>query len=72
MFEKLHKNVKVRVNVNDVLSEPVSVDNGIKQGDIPAPAPGFELAYRESRFAVRFSTFASRIAVRKISQREIF
>lgn len=37
MLKKLHQNMKARVNVNGVLSDPVSVDNGVKQGDIPAP-----------------------------------
>ena len=37
MLKKLHLNMKARVNVNGVLSDPVSVDNGVKQGDIPAP-----------------------------------
>ena len=37
MLEQLHRNMKARVNVNGSLSEPIPVDNGVKQGDIPAP-----------------------------------
>ena len=37
MLKQLHHNMKARVNVNVSLSEPISVDNGVKQGDIPAP-----------------------------------
>jgi hypothetical protein len=36
-FRQLHDNMKAWVNVNGSLSEPVNVDNGVKQGDIPAP-----------------------------------
>jgi hypothetical protein len=37
MLKQLHRNMKARVNFNGSLSEPVPVDNGVKQGDIPAP-----------------------------------
>ena len=37
MLKQLHRNMKVRVNLNGSLSEPIPVDNGVKQGDIPAP-----------------------------------
>ena len=37
MLKQLHHNMKVRVNVNGSLIAPDSVDNGVKQGDIPAP-----------------------------------
>ena len=37
MFKQLHRNMKARVNFNGSLSEPISIDNGVKQGDIPAP-----------------------------------
>ena len=36
-FKQLHDNMKAWVNVNGTLSDPVNVDNGVKQGDIPAP-----------------------------------
>ena len=37
MSKQLHRNMKARVNLNGSLSEPIPVDNGVKQGDIPAP-----------------------------------
>ena len=37
LLKQLHRNMKVRVNFNGSLSEPISIDNGVKQGDIPAP-----------------------------------
>ena len=37
MFKQLHRNMKARVNFNGSLSEPISIDNGVKQEDIPAP-----------------------------------
>ena len=37
LFESLHSNMKAYVNFNGSLSEPIAVDNGVKQGDIPAP-----------------------------------
>ena len=37
MLKQLHRNMKGRVNLNGSLSEPIPVDNGVKQGDIPAP-----------------------------------
>ena len=37
ILKQLHRNMKARVNFNGSLSEPVPVDNGVKQGDIPAP-----------------------------------
>ena len=36
-FKQLHRNMKAQVNFNGQLSEQISVDNGVKQGDIPAP-----------------------------------
>ena len=36
-FRPLHRNMKAQVNFNGQLSEQISVDNGVKQGDIPAP-----------------------------------
>ena len=36
-FGQLHRNVKAQVNFNGQLSEQISVDNGVKQGGIPAP-----------------------------------
>ena len=37
MFKKLHRDMKGRFNFNGSLSEPIAIDNGVKQGDIPAP-----------------------------------
>ena len=37
MLKELHRNMKARVTFNGSLSEDISVDNGVKQGDIPAP-----------------------------------
>ena len=37
MFTELHRNMKARVNFNGQLSDELAVDNGVKQGDIPAP-----------------------------------
>ena len=37
MFKELHRNMKARVTFNGQLSEEISIDNGVKQGDIPAP-----------------------------------
>ena len=36
-FKQLHRSMKARVNFNGQLSEEIAVDNGVKQGDIPAP-----------------------------------
>ena len=36
-FEKLHTGMKGRVNFNGQLTEELPIDNGVKQGDIPAP-----------------------------------
>ena len=37
MLKQLNYSMKARVNINVSLSEPIPVDNGVKQGDIPAP-----------------------------------
>ena len=37
MFKELHRNMKARVTFNGQLSEEIAIDNGVKQGDIPAP-----------------------------------
>jgi hypothetical protein len=37
MFKQLHRDMKARFNFNGSLSEPIAIDNGVKQGDIPAP-----------------------------------
>ena len=37
MFRELHRDMKPRVAFNGRLSDEISVDNGIKQGDIHAP-----------------------------------
>ena len=36
-FRELHRDMKPRVAFNGRLSDEISVDNGVKQGDIPAP-----------------------------------
>ena len=36
-FRQLHHNTKAQVNFNGQLCEQISVDNGVKQSDIPAP-----------------------------------
>ena len=37
LFQELHRDMKVRVTFNGKPSEEFAVDNGVKQGDIPAP-----------------------------------
>ena len=37
MFRQLHRDMKARVAFNGKLSDEISVENGVKQGDIPAP-----------------------------------
>ena len=37
MVKSLHADMKARVNFGGALSEPFSVDNGVKQGDLSAP-----------------------------------
>ena len=37
MLKELHRDMKGRVSFNGQLSEEISIDNGVKQGDIPAP-----------------------------------
>ena len=37
MFRELHRDMKARVAFNGRLSDEISVDNVVKQGDIPAP-----------------------------------
>ena len=37
LFKHLHRDMKARVNFDGALSEPIAIDNGVKQGDIPAP-----------------------------------
>ena len=39
MFRELHWDMKARVAFNGRLSDKISVDNYVKQGDIPAPTP---------------------------------
>ena len=36
-FRQLHANMKGRVNFNGQLTKELPIDNGVKQGDIPAP-----------------------------------
>ena len=36
-FRQLHRSMKAQVNLDGQLSEKIAVDNGVKQGDIPAP-----------------------------------
>ena len=36
-FRQLHRNMKAQINFNGQLSEQISVDNGVKLGDIPTP-----------------------------------
>ena len=37
MLKELHRDMKGKVSFNGQLSEEISIDNGVKQGDIPAP-----------------------------------
>ena len=37
MFKELHRNMKARVTFSSQLSGEIAIDNGVKQGDIPAP-----------------------------------
>ena len=37
MFKELHRNMKARVTFSGQLSGEIAIDNGVKQGDIPAP-----------------------------------
>ena len=37
MFQELHRDMKARVTFNGKVSDELAVDNGVKQGDIPAP-----------------------------------
>ena len=37
ILKQPHRNMKARVNLNGSLSEPIPVDNDVKQGDISAP-----------------------------------
>ena len=37
MIQQLHDNMKARVSYNGKLSSSIPIDNGVKQGDIPAP-----------------------------------
>jgi hypothetical protein len=37
MFKELHRDMKARVTFNGSLSDEICIDNGVKQGDIPAP-----------------------------------
>ena len=37
LFKQLHRDMKGRFNFNGSLSDPIAIDNGVKQGDIPAP-----------------------------------
>ena len=46
MVKSLHADMKARVNFGGTLSEPFSVDNGVKQGDLSAP----------TLFAIYFAT----------------
>ena len=36
-LRQMHRSMKARVNFNGQLSEELNIDNGVKQGDIPAP-----------------------------------
>ena len=55
ILKSFHDDMNVWVNVSGNLSDPITVDNGVKQGDIPAPtlfaiyfAIVFNIAFRES------------------------
>ena len=48
MVKSLHADMKARVNFGGTLSEPFSVDNGVKQGDLEAP----------TIFAIYFAVYA--------------
>ncbi|XP_014784919.1 uncharacterized protein LOC106879754 [Octopus bimaculoides] len=37
LSKQLHSDMKARLNFNRSLSEPISIENGVKQGDIAAP-----------------------------------
>ena len=37
MFKQLHHDMKGRFNFSGLISEPIAIENGVKQGDIPAP-----------------------------------
>ncbi|XP_014789350.1 uncharacterized protein LOC106883005 [Octopus bimaculoides] len=37
ILRQLHDKMEVRVNIGGTLSDPISVENSVKQGDIPAP-----------------------------------
>ena len=46
MLKQLHDSVKARANANESLSEPIPVDNDVKQGDIPAEIyPPWQLCF---------------------------
>eukprot|EP00106_Octopus_bimaculoides_P020069 XP_014787511.1 PREDICTED: serine hydroxymethyltransferase-like [Octopus bimaculoides] len=38
MLRQFHDKMEVSANVGGTLSDPISLENGVKQGDIPAPA----------------------------------
>ena len=37
MFKQLHRDMKAQVTFSGQLSGEIPIDNGVKQGDIPAP-----------------------------------
>ena len=49
IFQELHRDMKARVAFNGELSGEFAVDNGVKQGDIPAP----------TLFSIYFATLLS-------------
>ena len=65
MIKSLHDGMQARINFNGNLSEPIPVENGVKQGDILAPtlfaiyfAVVFDIAFKdnENGIYIRYRT----------------
>ena len=81
LIRSLHNGMKARVSFNGTLSEEISINNGVKQGDISAPALFniyfaivFLVAYYENSDGIymRYRTSGSVFSVRRLlSQRKV-
>ena len=72
-FKELHRNMKAYAAINGSLSDEIAIDNGVKQGDIPAHTLFFiyftvilTYAFQDCDIGIRFRTIDKSIQSEKI------
>ena len=70
MVKSLHADMKARVNFGGALSEPFSVDNGVKQGDLSAPT--LFAIYFAAMLSVAFKDHTEGIYIRYRTSGSVF